>query len=176
MKKRNFSPWATGVLVGIALGIGVGAGSLISGDSIFDQLNKYKDVLSITQKFYVDDVDLQKLNEAAINGLLTQLDPHSAYLPPRQTQQETERFQGSYQGVGLEIIDLNDTIVVSEPMGGGPAAKLGILSNDRIIKINDSTAIGITTSAASQKLRGPKGTNVGVTVLRAGVKDPIDFE
>ena len=176
MKKKILSPWSMVFVIIVTLAIGLGAGSLISGDAIFDQLNKYKDVLSITQQYYVDDVDVQKLNEAAINGLLTQLDPHSAYLPPRQTQQETEKFQGSYQGVGLEIINLSDTIVVAEPMGGGPAAKLGILSNDRIIKINDSTAVGLSTAAASQKLRGPKGTNVGITVLRAGVKDPIDYE
>ena len=176
MKKKILSPWTMAFVVIVTLAIGIGAGSLISGDAIFDQLNKYKDVLSITQQYYVDDVDVQKLNEAAINGLLTQLDPHSAYLPPRQTQQESEKFQGSYQGVGLEIINLSDTIVVAEPMGGGPAAKLGILSNDRIIKINDSTAVGLATTVASQKLRGPKGTHVGITVLRSGVKEPIDYE
>ena len=93
-----------------------------------------------------------------------------------QTKQETERFQGSYQGVGLEILSFNDTIMVSEPMGGGPAGKLGILSNDRIIRINDSTAIGLTTPQASQKLRGPKGTKVTVTIARAGESKPLVYE
>jgi carboxyl-terminal processing protease len=176
MMKKRFSLRHTLLLVLAALVVGAGGTALISGEGIFDQLNKYKDVLSLAHQYYVDDVDLQKLNEAAVNGLLSQLDPHSAYLPPRVTQQEAERFQGSYQGVGLEIISVNDTIVVSEPMGGGPAARLGILSNDRIVKINDSTAVKLTTAAASVKLRGPKGTQVAVTVLRAGVAEPLLFE
>lgn len=117
MKKKQISMRAAMVLIVVALVLGVEGAALVSGDNVFDQLNKYKDVLSLAQKYYVDDVDLQKLNEAAVNGLLSQLDPHSAYLPPRVNQQETEKFQGSYQGVGLEIININDTIVVSEPMG-----------------------------------------------------------
>lgn len=176
MKRKRISLWGAGILVSTALALGLGVGSLFSTDNIFDQLNKYKDVLSLTKKYYVDDVDLQKLNEAAINGLLSQLDPHSAYLPPRQTKQEAERFQGSYEGVGLEIISVNDTIVVSEPMGGGPAVQLGILANDRIVKINDSTAIGLTTSQASLKLRGPRGTKVAISILRPGIASLIDYE
>jgi len=176
MMKIQLSLRNTLLLVLAALVLGAGGTALFSGEGIFDQLNKYKDVLSIAHQFYVDDVDLQKLNEAAVNGLLSQLDPHSAYLPPRATQQEAERFQGSYQGVGLEIISINDTIVVSEPMGGGPAARLGILANDRIVKINDSTAVKLTTGQASVKLRGPKGTKVALTILRAGVNGPLLFE
>jgi len=176
MTRKRISLWGAGILVGTALALGLGVGSLFSSDNIFDQLNKYKDVLSLTKKYYVDDVDLEKLNEAAINGLLSQLDPHSAYLPPRQTQQEAERFQGSYEGVGLEIISVNDTIVVSEPMGGGPAVQMGILANDRIVKINDSSAVGLTTTQASQKLRGPRGTKVAISILRPGVSPLIDYE
>jgi carboxyl-terminal processing protease len=176
MMKKHYSLRTTLLLIGAALVIGAGGTALISGEGIFDQLNKYKDVLSLAHQYYVDEVDLQKLNDAAVNGLLSQLDPHSAYLPPRVTQQEAERFQGSYQGVGLEIISFNDTIIVSEPMGGGPAARLGILANDRILKINDSTAIKLTTAQASQKLRGPKGTKVAISVLRAGVPEPLLFE
>ncbi len=169
----------TSVVVGLMflmLMLGIGAGTLISRDSIFDQLSKFKDVLALTQKFYVDTTNTQKLTEAAINGLLSQLDPHSIYLPAQQTKQDAERFQGSYQGVGLEIVAFNDTIMVSEPMGGGPASKLGILSNDRIVRINDSSAIGLTTTQASQRLRGPKGTKVSVTINRPGEKEAMVFE
>ena len=174
--KKHISYWTAAGFALVALLLGAGVGTLISGDNIFEQLNKFKDVLAITQKFYVDTTDTQKLTEAAINGLLSQLDPHSLYLPPRETKQETERFQGSYQGVGLEIVSLNDTITVSEPMGGGPAIKLGILSNDRIVRINDSSAIGLTTAQASQRLRGPKETKVTVTIIRPGVKEPMVYE
>jgi carboxyl-terminal processing protease len=108
--------------------------------------------------------------------LLAQLDPHSIYLPPRESKQEAERFQGSYQGVGLEIVTMNDSIMVSEPMGGGPAARIGILSNDRIVKINDSTAVGLSTQEASRRLRGPKGTKVTIGIARAGVPELLVYE
>jgi carboxyl-terminal processing protease len=163
-------------LVAVALALGAGASSLISGDNMFEQLTKFKDILSLTQQYYVDTVNAQALTEAAVNGMLAKLDPHSIYLAPRVTKQEAERFQGSYQGVGLEILALNDTIVVSEPMGGGPAAQIGILSNDKIVRIDDSSAIGYTTARASQKLRGPKGTKVTVTIVRPGVDEPLVYD
>lgn len=174
--KNKISTWTAVGLMFLMLMLGFGVGTLISGDNIFEQLTKFKDVLALTQKFYVDTTNVEKLTESAINGLLSQLDPHSIYLPPVQTKQDAEKFQGSYQGVGLEIVALNDTIMVSEPMGGGPAVKLGIQSNDRIIRINDSTAVGLTTAQASQKLRGPKGTKVVVTIFRPGESAPMVYE
>lgn len=166
----------TTLLVVGAIVFGAEMNRVFSGDDLLAQLNKYKEVLSLTEKFYVDDIDSKQLTDAAIGGLLTRLDPHSSYLPPRETQVEAERFQGSYQGIGLQIASLNDTITVSEPFGGGPAAQLGILANDRIVKINDSSAIGLTTLQASQKLRGPKGTRVSVTIFRAGVQEPLIYD
>ena len=174
--KKTLPLWIVVTLTLFALLLGATAGTLMSRDVVFDQLSKYKDVLSLVQKYYVDDVDLQRVTEAGINAMLTQLDPHSNYLPPRETKQDAERFQGSYQGVGLEIISMSDTIMVSEPMGGGPASRLGILSNDRIVTINDSTALGLSTSAASQKLRGPKGTKVKIAIVRGGVKEHLMYE
>ncbi len=164
------------ILSGIALFAGIGIDHLISGDNIFEQLAKYKDVLAIVQKYYVDDTDIKALNEAAINGVMSKLDPHSAYLTPVVTKNEAERFQGSYQGVGLELNSLNDTLIVYEPMGGGPAARLGILANDRIVRINDSSAIKLSTAEAAKRLRGPKGTKVTVTIYRPGVSDLMVFE
>lgn len=175
MKKR-VSVWLTAALVVAAVFLGISVDTVLSGDNIFEQLNKYKDVLSLAEKYYVDAIDSKKLTEAAINGMLAQLDPHSTYLPPRETKIETERFQGSYQGVGLQIVSLNDTITVTEPIGGGPAARLGILSNDRIVKINDTSAIKYTTAEASQRLRGPKGTKVTVSILRPGIPELLVYE
>lgn len=164
------------ILFAIALLLGISFEKVISEDPIFEQLDKYRDVLSLAQKYYVDDVSVNQLTEAAITGLLGQLDPHSVYMPAVTTKNEAERFQGSYQGVGLEIGALNDTITVVEPMGGGPAVRLGILSNDRIVAINDTSAIGYTTVRASEKLRGRKGTTVKVTIRRPEVKDLLVYE
>src|SRR5438552_2642095 len=109
MKKR-FSITTLGVMFFIALFIGTQLNSLISGDNIFDQLNKFKDVLSLADKFYVDNVDTQKLVEAAINGMLSNLDPHSVYLPATQAESEKERFEGSFEGIGVEFDVINDTL------------------------------------------------------------------
>lgn len=162
------------MLVGML--VGFQGRNLISADNIYEQFNKFRDILVLTDKYYVDPVDTRKLTEGAITGMLEQLDPHSVYFPPSAFEKASEEMQGNYQGVGLMIRALNDTIIVVEPMGGGPAAKLGILSNDRIVRINDSTAIGFTSDQASKRLRGPKGTKVKVSIARPGVPENMVYE
>ncbi len=174
--KRKISLWFTLLLIVTALVAGMGVSNLLTDNDIFTQLNKFKDVLSLVQQNYVDTVNIRDLTSTAIAEMLTKLDPHSVYLTPQITEQEEERFQGSYQGVGLEILVVNDTLMVVNPMGGGPATRMGILSNDRIIRIDDSSSIGLTTQQAAKKLRGPKGTKVGVTILRTGVAEPMRYD
>jgi len=150
--------------------------NVFSSDNIYEQLTKFKDVLSITEKYYVDDVDTQKLTEAAINGLLNQLDPHSVYIPVSNLQRVNEEFQGSFEGVGIEYQVLNDTLLVVAPIVGGPSEALGIQAGDKILKINDTSAIRITQEGVQKKLRGPKGTKVKVSILRSGYKDLLEFD
>lgn len=174
--KKKFSVWMIAAVMLAGMILGFQGKALISADNIYEQYGKFRDILSLTDKFYVDPVDTRKLTEGAIAGMLEKLDPHSVYFPPKAFEKASEEMQGNYQGVGLTIRALNDTIIVIEPMGGGPAAKLGILANDRIVKINDSSAIGFTSEQASQRLRGPKGTKVRVTIARPGVKDSQFYE
>jgi carboxyl-terminal processing protease len=174
--KRRFSTLTVGILFFLALFLGMELNNLISGDSIFDQLNKFKDVLSLSEKFYVDDVDTQKLVESAINGMLSTLDPHSVYIPPAQLGKITEDFQGSFEGIGVEYDVINDTLFVVAPVPGGPSEALGIMAGDKILRINDSSSVGIKREDVPKKLRGPKGTHVRVAILRAGEKDLIDFD
>jgi carboxyl-terminal processing protease len=175
MKKRFSLPMLMLALV-LAFAVGTQYNQVISGDSVYEQLNKFKDVLSLTEKFYVDDVDAAKLTEAAVNGLLNNLDPHSVYIPPQQLKKVTEDFRGKFEGIGVEFAIVNDTITVVQPVGGGPSAQLGIMSNDKIVKIDGWKAVGITTDSVMKSLKGPKGTKVSVTILRAGVKELLDFE
>jgi carboxyl-terminal processing protease len=174
--KKTFSVWTVVAMMVVGVIVGFEGKALVSADNIYEQLNKFKDILVLADKYYVDTVDTRKLTEGAITGLLEQLDPHSVYFPPRILQRATEDMQGNYQGVGLMIRALNDTIIVIEPMGGSPATMLGILSNDRIVRINDTTAIGFTADQASQRLRGPKGTKVKVTIARPGVGELLVYE
>lgn len=174
--KKKFSAWMVAAMVLVGMIVGFQGRDLVSADNIYEQFKKFQDILVLTDKYYVDPVDTRKLTEAAITGMLEQLDPHSGYFPPRVFERTSEEMQGNYQGVGLMIRALNDTIIVVEPMGGGPAAKLGILANDRIVQINDSTAIGFTSEQARLRLRGPKGTKVKVGIARPSVKEILLYE
>ncbi|HMD14870.1 MAG TPA: PDZ domain-containing protein, partial [Bacteroidota bacterium] len=174
--KRRFSLITVGLLFFLALFLGMQLNNLISGDSIFVQLNKFKDVLSYAEKDYVDEVDTQKLVENAITGMLSHLDPHSVYIPATELTKVEEDFQGSFEGIGVEYDVINDTLFVVSPLPGGPSEALGILAGDKIIKINDSSAVGINRDDVPKKLRGPKGTHVKVAIYRAGEKNLIDFD
>jgi carboxyl-terminal processing protease len=175
MRKR-FSLATVVALVGVSLIAGALLNPLISGDSIYEQLNKFKDVLSITEKYYVEDVDTQKLTESAITGLLNQLDPHSVYIPQSQLKRVTEEFQGSFEGIGIEFQVINDTLLVVAAIAGGPSEALGIQGGDKIVRIDDSSCVGITQEGVQKKLRGPKGSRVKVTIVRSGIPGKLEYE
>lgn len=160
----------------VALLLGTLLSNVISSDNIYVQLEKFKDILSLTQKYYVDDVDTQKLVEAAVNGLLGTLDPHSVYIPSSHLPRVTEEFQGSFEGIGIEFDVLSDTLTVVAPIAGGPSEALGIMAGDKIVKIENESAIRIKREEVIKKLRGPKGTRVKVAILRTGTKGLLDFE
>ncbi|HTR81869.1 MAG TPA: S41 family peptidase [Bacteroidota bacterium] len=175
MKKRFSAPVVV-LLIVLSIFGGMQLNPLISGDNIYEQLGKFKDVLSLTDKYYVDEVDTQKLTEAAIKGLLSDLDPHSVYIDPKQLTHVTEEFRGKFEGIGIEFAIVNDTINVVQPIGGGPSAQLGILSNDKIVKIDGKSAIGFTNDQVMKSLKGPKGTKVSVSILRPGDPDILEYE
>ncbi|MBL7997876.1 MAG: S41 family peptidase [Candidatus Kapabacteria bacterium] len=168
-------------LIGAAVllgGIGIGAvmsPQLISGDSIYDQVQKFNTILNMASKNYVDDVDTQKLTEAAIKGMLNELDPHSVYIPAKELTKVEEDFKGSFEGVGVEFDILNDTITIVTPISGGPSEALGILAGDKIVRIDGQSAVGLTREDVPKKLRGPKGTQVRVDIRRAGESKILEF-
>lgn len=175
MKKRFSIPLIIAVFFVAFIG-GTQVNHLISGDNIYEQLSKFKDVLSLTEKYYVEDVDAKNLTEHAITGFLNELDPHSVYIKPQQMQRVTEDFQGRFEGIGVEFSIVNDTITVVQPIGGGPSASLGIMSNDKIVRIDGKSSIGFTTEQVMKGLKGPKGTKVSVSISRSGIKELLEFE
>lgn len=130
-------------------------------------------------QLYVDSVDQEKLVEEAIEGMLKSLDPHSAYSNAKETKELNEPLEGSFSGIGISFNMATDTLYIIETIGGGPSERVGILPGDRIIKVNDTVIAGVKmlNSDIMKRLRGPKGTEVDVTVFRyeAGVPDTIDF-
>ncbi|MFA6467893.1 MAG: S41 family peptidase [Bacteroidota bacterium] len=175
MKKRFSIPLIVTVFFVAFIG-GTQVNHLISGDNIYEQLSKFKDVLSLTEKYYVEDVDTQNLTEHAITGFLNELDPHSVYIKAKQMQRVTEDFQGRFEGIGVEFSIVNDTITVVQPIGGGPSASLGIMSNDKIVKIDGKSSVGFNNEQVMKGLKGPKGTKVSVSIFRVGVKELLEFE
>ena len=161
------------ITVGIVLGIEIE--KVFSDDNLHDNIVKLNDVISYTEKYYLEDVDSQKLVEAAINGMLGKLDPHSVYIPPKELQGVEESFRGDFEGIGIEFQIINDTLIVVSPITGGPSESLGIQPGDRIVKIEGNDIIGITSDEVRNKLRGKAGTKVSITILRHGVAKPLNY-
>jgi len=175
MFRLKFSPLTIIITLIVGVVIGANLNSLLSTDDVYIQIMKLNDVLNLTRKNYVDKVDTQTLVEAAIEGMLGVLDPHSVYIPAKAMERVNEDIRGSFEGIGIEFTIINDTINVVSPIAGGPSEQLGIMAGDKIIKIDDEPAIGLKNEDVIKKLRGPKGTKVKVTILRPGVKELLDF-
>ncbi len=149
---------------------------VISGDNLIENLKKFNDVLTFTQKYYYEEVKSDELVDNAINGMLEKLDPHSVYIPAKQMEQVEEEFRGDFEGVGIEFQIVNDTLTVVSPITGGPSESLGIMAGDRIIKIDGIDCIGISNDEVRKKLRGPKGSKVIVTIHRPGIDELLEYE
>lgn len=162
--------------VAVGIGLGVYVQPAISGDNVFENVRKFNEVLNMAAKNYVEEVDTQKLTEAAIKGMLDELDPHSVYIPAKEMQKVQEDFQGSFEGVGVEFDIINDTITIVSPISGGPSEALGIQAGDKIVRINDTSAVKITRDMVPKKLRGPKGTIVKVHIKRPGESELLVFD
>lgn len=134
---------------------------------------------SAISQLYVDTVNEEKLVEAAIKGMLEELDPHSAYSNPEETKELNEPLAGNFSGIGITFNMVKDTLYVIQTVAGGPSERVGLLAGDRIIAVNDTSIAGVKmkNSAIMKRLRGPKGTTVDVKVLRRseGKNDTVDF-
>jgi len=162
------------VIIGIVLGIEIQ--KVLSSDNLRENLKKFNDVLTYTDKFYVENIDSQKLIEAAITGMLDSLDPHSVYIPAKSMETVEEQFRGNFDGIGIEYQVINDTLTVVSPITGGPSEALGIMAGDRIIKIAGKECVGISNEQVREKLRGPAGSKVIISIYRPGSKDLMDYE
>ena len=108
--------------------------------------------------------------------MLEGLDPHSVYISSDQLKRVSEDFQGSFEGIGVEFDIVNDTLTIVSPISGGPSEKLGIQAGDKIVKIDGVSSVKIARDDVPKKLKGQKGTKVNVTIIRAGMSEPLEFE
>ena len=140
-------------------------------------IRKYISLMQMIKYAYVDTVNEPKLVEKAIVETLKELDPHSVYISKKDLQRANEELAGNFEGIGVQFEIFRDTINIVHPIPGGPSAKLGILSGDKIIKIESEDVTGkkITNQFVFDRLRGKKGTKVTITIYRPGRKDLLDF-
>jgi len=152
----------------------LGNKELYPSDSVRTQLERFQEVFYYVNRFYVEVPDKDKIISGAIEGMLSELDPHSIYIPEKNVEKVVEEFEGKFEGIGIEFIILDKILTVVSPIVGGPSEAVGILPGDQIIRINDESAYGITEDEVQKKLRGPKGTTVKVGIQRPGQPDPFD--
>ena len=170
------------VLLAVVLGVAIGmqARDVVSSDSGADNLRKIEEAFNFIGRNYVERVDSARLSEDAIEGMLKGLDPHSIYIDASDMRRVRENFEASFEGIGiyyefLEGPDDRDTLAVLMPIAGGPSEEAGLLAGDRIVTVDDTTAVGWETPEVEKYLKGPKGTQVEVEVRRRGFERPLTF-
>lgn len=138
----------------------------VSSDDAVEQFEKMKRAFLLVSGKHVEQVSPRRLAEGGVEGMLDRIDPHSSYVPPEQVERKRERIRGSFGGIGIRFDVLDDTARVVSSIEGGPSEKAGITAGDRIVKIEGSTAIGLSNQALRDRLTGPKGTEVTFTIYR----------
>lgn len=180
MKRRRKLVTYSAVVLAVGVLLGMEIGAVVYGDDTFDSLKKLENAFLVINERYVQDVDSSVLTESAIKGMLEELDPHSVYIDADQMKMVREDFDASFEGIGIsyELVDGpdgRDTVAVLNPLPGGPSEEAGLLSGDRIVAVNDSSAIGFSNADVQKHLKGPRGTQVTVTVKRPGYAEGLDF-
>lgn len=169
-------------VVGIALGVVLTLtfSKVINGNKFDGDYNRWRKlnlILQEVQKNYVDTIDMKGMTDAAVVAALAKLDPHSVYLPPVELTESESELSGNFEGIGITFNVPNDTAIVLNTIPGGPSEKAGLISGDRIIKVDEKVIAGVKTPQDSmiRLMKGPKGTKVKITVNRDGTLIPFDI-
>lgn len=142
--------------------------------SVYEQLDLFGDIFERIRAQYVEEAQPKDLIEAAINGMLTSLDPHSSYLPPEDFDDMQVQTRGEFGGLGIEVTQENGFVKVVSPMDDTPAAAAGIQSGDFITQVNGESLSGLLLDEAVDMMRGPVGSEIILTIVRDGVAEPFD--
>ncbi|MEM8525272.1 MAG: S41 family peptidase [Bacteroidota bacterium] len=189
-KKRSFQIWLPTIFAFLFIG-GIFVGTELDNNAPFISTQsgranggavgigngKVEEILRYVEARYVDDVEEDELMEDAINRVIQELDPHSNYIPAKQLKAINEQLEGNFDGIGVEFMTLEDTIVIVAPLAGGPSEAVGIMAGDKIIAVEDSIVAGVgkDTEEVISQLRGEKGSEVEVSILRGNERRLRDF-
>lgn len=165
---------AIAAISGLAMMTPAAAPQTRTSSNLYQELQRFQEVLNAVSRYYVEEVDNQKLVNGAIGGMLETLDPHSVYIPKDQLSDVTEKFEGHFYGIGIEFNIFNKVPTVVSPMPGSPADRLGLRSADQIIAIEGKPTFGFTDEQVRSRLRGSEGSTVRLTIRRSNVDESFD--
>jgi carboxyl-terminal processing protease len=181
MRKSEYALWALLVLAVLAAGstmvsLARSQSASAANSEIYRQLDLFGEVLERVRSDYVEKPDDPKLIEAAINGMLTALDPHSAYLNPKHFRDMQVQTRGEFGGLGIEVTMENGVVKVVSPIEDTPAARAGLMSGDLITHLDKEQILGLTLQEAVEKMRGPVNSPISLTIVRKGVEEPFEVK
>jgi len=178
-KRRYIKLWLVpfiAVIFWAALGTSFNHDLSAGNEETYKGLKLFSDVIELVEKNYVDPVDTKELIEKAIHGMVFSLDPHSSLLPPEAFEELQIDTHGEFGGIGIVITMQKKVLTVISPIEGTPAYKAGIKAGDIIIKIDGTSTKDMMLWEAVKKMRGPKGAEVVITIVRKGLSEPVDFK
>src|SRR5215510_2985066 len=181
MRKSEYVLWALLVLAVLAAGstmvsLARSQSASAANSEIYRQLDLFGEVLERVRADYVEKPEDPKLIEAAINGMLMALDPHSAYLNPKHFRDMQVQTRGEFGGLGIEVTMENGVVKVVAPIEDTPAARAGIMGGDLITHLDKEQILGLTLQEAVEKMRGPVNSPISLTIVRKGVDDPFEVK
>ncbi len=146
-----------------------------ANETVYQQLDLFGDVFDRIRGEYVEEVEANELIEAAINGMLSSLDPHSSYLSPQIFEEMKVDSRGEFGGLGIEVTQEDGYVKVITPMDDSPALRSGIEAGDFIVAVNNESLLGLTLTEAVDLMRGPVGSDITLTIVREGADEPLDI-
>jgi carboxyl-terminal processing protease len=177
--KKFLMAAAAGTLAGIVVTTQVAAPLLAQEaerqTNVYEQLDLFGDIFERIRSQYVEEVDEADLIEAAINGMLTSLDPHSSYLSPQDAADMRVQTRGEFGGLGIEVTQEDGFVKVVSPIDGTPADDAGVEAGDFITHVDGESVLGLTLDEAVEKMRGPVGSEIVITVVREGEAEPFEL-
>lgn len=176
MKKvKNPLIWIP-LIIAISVVIGILIGNRFSNKKyISDNDRKLNTILNIIGDDYVDTVNINNLIELSIPKILENLDPHSSYIPASELRSANDELEGSFCGIGISFVVMNDSITIVEVLSGGPSEKVGLLPGDRIVTVNDTVMVDVTNDKVMKKLRGAKDTTVKLGIRRGNSRKILRY-
>ena len=163
------------LLIAFGAVLGVQLDTYLTDDDLGTQFDKMRRALVVINKEYVDPLDAAEVTTEGVEGMVNSLDPHSTYIPADRAEDVKDSYQGSFGGIGIVFEVPSDTARVISPVAGGPSEEMGVMAGDRIVGIEDSSAVGLSSNEIQNRLKGEIGTEVTMTVYRPTMDERMSF-